>query len=38
LNAIISAFEPKFISGNASMFIDQIKSVDPTTFPIVRYE
>jgi len=35
LNAIISAFEPRFISANAAMFIEQIKTVDPTTFPTV---
>ena len=36
LNAIISAFEPRFISTNAMMFIEQIKSIDPNSFELVR--
>lgn len=32
LNAIISAFDPKFIAANASTFVENIKSSDPSTF------
>jgi hypothetical protein len=32
LNAIISAFEPRFISANAMAFVEHIKASDPTTF------
>jgi len=33
LNSIISSFDPKFISSNASLFIERIKASDNSVFP-----